>query len=232
MWMGQVPADLPGTIIRSVPLRILVADSHDVIRRTVRTTIDAEPAWTVCAEATTGLETLAKVTELNPDVVVMEVGLPGLSVLDLTSKIRRAAPGAHVVALTMHASPQVAQRLYGVGAHACLTKADVGLSLVTAIKALLGLHMTDAVALAPPQERATDTVVELAAVERDGVLTMRERQVMQLLADGRSNKEIASVLMISAKTVETYRGRIMNKLGLRSMNQLVRYAIRHRIINA
>lgn len=232
MWMGQVPADLPGKIIRSVPLRILVADSHDVIRRTVRTTLDTEPAWTVCAEATTGLETLAKVMELNPDVVVMEVGLPGLSVLDLTSKIRHTAPGAHVVALTMHASPEVARRLYGAGVHACLTKADVGLSLVTAIKALLGLNMTDAVGVPHPHERATDAVIELGGVERDGILTMRERQVMQLLADGRSNREIASALMISAKTVETYRGRIMNKLGLRSMNQLVRYAIRHRIISA
>ena len=98
-----------------------MADSHDVIRRTVRTTLDFEPTWTVCAEATTGLETLAKATEFTPDVVVMDVGLPGLAAVELTREIRRAAPSAHVVALTMRPSqtagaPSVRGRRSGVRA--------------------------------------------------------------------------------------------------------------------
>ncbi len=227
-----MPGDLPGKVIRSVPLRILVADGHDVIRRTVRTTLAAEPAWTVCGEATTGLETLAAVAEFTPDVVILEVGLAGLSAVELTGKIRRAAPGAHVVALTMHVSAPLAQRLYAVGAHVCINKADIGRSLVTAIKALIGLGMADAVDVPARQDHPTDRPTDAGDPDRASILTIRERQVMQLLAEGKSNREIAAVLMISAKTVETYRGRIMSKLGLRSMNQLVRYAIRHRIISA
>jgi DNA-binding NarL/FixJ family response regulator len=214
-------------------LRILIADSHDVIRRSVRTTLDIEPTWTVCAEATTGLETLARVSEFTPDVVVLEVGLPGLTVAELTREIHRGVPGALVVALTMHASRQLAQRLYEVGALACVPKADVGRSLVNTIKALIGadaMHETAADSL--PDDSIHDADTEGAEVRAASALTMRERQVMQLLAEGRSNKEIGKVLMISAKTVETYRARIMSKLGLRSMNQLVRYAIRHRIITA
>lgn len=229
--MGRSADDLPARTGGSARLRVVIADSHDVIRRTVRTTLIAEPAWTVCAEATTGLETLAKVSEFKPDIVIFDVSLPGMAVLELTREIRRIAPRAHLVALTMHHSPQVAHRLYDAGAHVCVTKADVGRSLVTAMKALVGLGMTDAVTVTPRGERGdlprTDERSDSA-----GTLTIRERQVLQLLAEGRSSKEIGVTLMISAKTVETYRGRIMTKLGLHSMNQLVRYAIRHRIISA
>jgi DNA-binding NarL/FixJ family response regulator len=214
-------------------LRILIADSHEVIRRTVRTTLDIEPTWTVCAEATTGLETLARVSEFIPDVIVLDVGLPGLTTLDLTREIRRAAPDTHVVALTMHASRPLAQRLNDAGAHACVPKADVGRSLVNAIKALIGSNVMPETAADPiPDDSTHHADTEGADVHTASTLTMRERQVMQLLAEGKSNKEIGNVLMISAKTVETYRARIMGKLGLRSMNQLVRYAIRHRIITA
>jgi DNA-binding NarL/FixJ family response regulator len=214
-------------------LRILVADSHDVIRRTVRTTLDMEPTWTVCAEATTGLETLARVSEFAPDVVVLEVGLPGLTTVELTREIQRAVPGTHVVALTMHASPQLAHRLYEAGAQASVPKADVGRSLVNAIKALIGPDAMDEKAADLLHDDSTHHAdTEGADVRAANSLTMRERQVLQLLAEGKSNKEIGKVLMISAKTVETYRARIMSKLGLRSMNHLVRYAIRHQIITA
>jgi DNA-binding NarL/FixJ family response regulator len=214
-------------------LRILIADSHEVIRRTIRTTLNIEPAWTVCAEATTGLEMLARVSEFSPDVIILDVGLPGLTTLELTREIRRTAPGTHVVALTMHVSRQLALRLNEAGARACVPKADVGRSLVNAIKALIGpdaIHETDDNPF--PDDSTHHADMEDADIRTASALTMRERQVMQLLADGRSNKEIGTVLMISAKTVETYRARIMSKLGLRSMNQLVRYAIRHRIITA
>ena len=233
--MGRPRAlrDVPPKGSRSAPLRILIADSHEVIRRTVRTTLDVEPTWTVCAEATTGLETLARVSEFAPDVVVLDVGLPGLSALDLIREIRRAAPDTHLVALTMHSSRQMGYRLHEAGARACVPKADIGRSLVNAIKALIDPDVMPEMAADPlPDDSTHQADTDGADVRMAGTLTMRERQVMQLLAEGKSNKEIGKVLMISAKTVETYRARIMSKLGLRSMNQLVRYAIRHRIITA
>jgi len=229
--MGRAASDLPARTGGSARLRVLVADSHDVIRRTVRATLIAEPAWTVCAEATTGLETLAKVSELKPDVVIFDIGLPGMAALELTREIRRVAPGAHLVVLTMHPSAQIAHRLYEAGAHVCVTKADIGRSLIHAIKALVGLGMTDAVTFSARNETSDSAGTDDRA-DSANTLTIRERQVLQLLAEGKSSKEIGVALMISAKTVETYRGRIMSKLGLHSMNQLVRYAIRHRIISA
>ena len=180
-----------------------------------------------------GAGDLARVTEFTPDVVVLDVGLPGLTAVELTREIRRAAPGAHVVALTMRASRQLAHRLHEAGALACVPKADVGRSLVNAIKALIGPDAMPETAADPADDDSTHHADTEGAEVRAAIsLTIRERQVMQLLAEGRSNKEIGQVLMISAKTVETYRARIMSKLGLRSMNQLVRYAIRHRIISA
>jgi DNA-binding NarL/FixJ family response regulator len=221
---------VPASVDRTTSLQILVADSHHVIRRMVRTALEVEPTWTVCAEAASGLDALAKATEFEPDVIVLEVGLHGLTAAELTRKLRDVAPRAHVVALTMHSSRQLVQRLSEAGARACVPKADVGRSLVNAIKSLLGIDTPahDAV----PDELPTDVRPEEGGIATGSVLTTRERQVMQLLAEGRSNKEVASLLAISAKTVETYRARIMGKLGLRSMNHLVRYAIRHRIITA
>jgi DNA-binding NarL/FixJ family response regulator len=218
-------------------VRILIADAHDVIRRTVRTTLEAEPGWVVCGEATTGLEVLAKATELAPDVVVIDVDLQGLSTLELTRAIRRETPGARLVALTTHASHQLAQHLLDAGAGDFVPKADVGRSLVHVIKAVIGVPASGEGVHTIIVDTIHDDVVESAGTESGdsaapNLLTARERQVLQLLAEGKSNKEIGAFLAISAKTVETYRARIMSKLGLRSMNHLVRYAIRHRIINA
>jgi DNA-binding NarL/FixJ family response regulator len=220
MGQSQEPPGVPASVRRTTSLQILVADSHQVIRRMVRTALEVEPTWTVCAEATSGLDALAKATEFEPDVIVLEVGIHGLTAVDLTRKLRDVAPRAHVVALTMHSTRQLVQRLSEAGARVCVPKADVGRSLVNAIRSLIGMDMT-----------AHDAVHDELPTTGN-LLTSRERQVMQLLAEGRSNKEIASLLAISAKTVETYRARIMGKLGLRSMNHLVRYAIRHRIITA
>jgi DNA-binding NarL/FixJ family response regulator len=216
-------------------VRILVADSHDVVRRSIRATLEGEPAWSICDEAKTGLETLAKTIELLPDVVVLDIGLPGLNGVEVIRELRRLAPAVHVLVLTMHRSRQLGQHLYEAGAHGYVPKADVGRALVDAVKAAIAKrpivsHLVPVRAIA--DHSAGGAASEPRAPLALPGLTGRQRQVLKLLAEGRSNKEIASLLIISAKTVETHRARIMSKLGLRSMSELVRYAIRQGVINA
>jgi DNA-binding NarL/FixJ family response regulator len=196
-------------------LRILVADSHDVVRRSVRATLESEAMWTVCDEATTGLETIAKTLEQSPDVVVLDVGLPGLNGVQVTREIRRLVPGVQVLVMTMHTSEHLERHLSEAGASGYVAKAEAGRALVDAIKVSINAKVTSD----PVEEDHLQTL-----------LTTREREVMHLLAEGKSNKEIAMLLTISPKTVETHRARIMDKLRVRSMNQLVRYAIRRGII--
>jgi DNA-binding NarL/FixJ family response regulator len=215
-------------------VRILIADSHDVVRRSLRLAVEEQAAWIVCGEARTGLETLTRTIELTPDVVVLDVGLPGLNGLDVTREIGRVAPAVHVLALTTHPSRQLARRFHDAGARAYLLKSEAGRTLADSIHNAVGdqharfSEYEAAVADDVPERPSTVAV-------RSGptlILTSREREVLHLLAEGQSNKEVGIALTISRKTVETHRARIMGKLGLRSMGQLVRYAIRHGIINA
>ena len=205
--------------------RILIADSHDVVRRSLRTVLEDQLSWLVVGETKTGPETVARTLELEPDVVVLDVGLPGLSGMEVTRQIARTAPQTDVVVLTMHASKEFARRLHKAGARGYVPKMTVGRRLVGVIQSLLDRRTA---------HRRGKVFVEVVREHRpDGeaaALTAREREVLQLLAEGHSNKEIGAALTISAKTVETHRARIMSKLQLRSVGQLVRFAIRHRII--
>jgi len=214
------------------PLRILVAENHDVVRRSVRTALESEPAWVVCGEATTGLDAVAKTTTMAPDVVVLDVGLPGVTGVAVTREICRVAPAVNVVVLTMHTSSQLARHLFDAGARGYVRKVDVGRSLVDAIKTVIDKTASvDHQAPAVVDDR-TEHQSSGGEAGAGNVLTTREREVMQLLAEGKSNKEIGDLLAISPKTVGTHRARLMSKLQLHSMNQLVRFAIRHRIIVA
>jgi DNA-binding NarL/FixJ family response regulator len=210
------------------PLRILIADDHDVARRSVRAALEGESTWVVCGEAKTRLETLARTVELSPDVVILDVDLLGPHEVWITQAIRRIAPTAMLVVLDIHTSQGHEDLLYAVGAHAYLSKVDVGHRLIPTITALVSKEGLIASREQEPVESAD--LVDSQQEDTFASLTLREREVMQLLAEGRSNKEIATALNISAKTVETHRARIMSKLNLHSMNELVRYAIRHRLI--
>jgi DNA-binding NarL/FixJ family response regulator len=217
-------------------LRILIADNHDIVRRSVRAALESEPDWSPCGETKSGLETLTKTIELMPDIVILDVGLPGLNGVEVTREICRVAPTVQVVVLTMHRSRQLERHLYDAGASAYLAKADLGRTLVETIAALTGERAVNGGAMHAGMGEWHDADAGASGGsggnDRHVPLTAREREVMRLLAEGRSHKEIGTALTISAKTVETHRARIMNKLGLHSMNQLVRYAIRRRIISA
>ena len=211
------------------PVRVLIADDHEVVRRGVRSVLEAQPGWSVCGEASTGREAVAKAIELGPDVIVLDISMPELNGLEATRQIRRAVP-AKILILTVHESDQVVTEVLDAGADGYVLKTDAGRTLVEAVRALLGhqeffTERVHAVAARRAGPRRAG-----AASRRSGRLTPREREVLQLLTEAKSNKEVAAALGMTTKTAETHRAHIMAKLNLHSMSELVRYAIRHRII--
>jgi len=198
------------------PVRILIADDHDVVRQGVRAIIEAQVGWVVCGEASTGREAVAMAIDLRPDVVVLDISMPELNGLETTRQIRRVVP-AKIVILTVHESDQVMAEVLDAGANGYVLKSDAGWKLVEMIRVLPGTHA------AGPRRRAART-------RGSGRLTPRQREVLQLLSEGNTNKEIGVALGMTTKTAETHRAQIMAKLNLHSMSELVRYAIRNRII--
>lgn len=198
------------------PVRILIADDHDVVRQGVRAIIEAQVGWVVCGEASTGREAVARAIDLRPDVIVLDISMPELNGLETTRQIRRVVP-AKIVILTVHESDQVMAEVLDAGANGYVLKSDAGWKLVEMIRVLPGTHA------AGPRRRAART-------RGSGRLTPRQREVLQLLSEGNTNKEIGVALGMTTKTAETHRAQIMAKLNLHSMSELVRYAIRNRII--
>jgi DNA-binding NarL/FixJ family response regulator len=211
------------------PVRILIADDHDLVRQGMRAILDREPAWVVCAEASTGRQALAKAMELRPDLMILDLGLPEMNGVEVTRRVRSAFPVA-VLIVTVNDSDDAVREAINAGANGYLLKADAGRTLADAVRAILsdGEFVSEGVRaaadLGSPEGQAS---TRRGTSER---LTPREREVLQLLAEGRSNKEIAAALDITTKTAETHRARIMAKLEMHSISELVRYAIRNRII--
>ena len=211
-------------------VRILVADDHEVVRRGVRGLLEAQAGWQVCEEAVDGREAVEKARKSSPDVAILDIGMPGLNGLEAARQIRKVCPRSEVLIPTMHESEQVVQEVLAAGARGYVLKSDAGRDLVAAVESL-SHHRTF----------FTSSVAELVLRkyldgETDGgkrdasFLTPREREVVQLLAEGKGNKEVADTLKISVRTADTHRTNIMRKLGCHSLSDLVRYAIRNNII--
>lgn len=211
------------------PVRILIADDHEVVRQGVRAVLEGQAAWVVCGEASTGREAVAKAVDLQPDIVVLDISMSELNGLEATRQIRRFVP-AKILILTMHESEQVVTEVLAAGADGYVLKADAGRKLVEAVRALLGDQEFVTERVRASASRAARRSGAVAPSRASGRLTPREREVLQLLAEGKANKEIGVALGIAAKTAETHRTHIMAKLDLHSMSELVRYAIRNRII--
>jgi len=211
------------------PVRILIADDHEVVRRGVRTVLEGQTGWVVCGEASTGREAVAKALDLRPDIVILDISMPELNGLEATRQIRRAVP-AKILILSVHESEQLVTEVLEAGAHGYVVKADAGRTLVEAILAVLGRgeFLTERVHVAA--SRPTGARRAPAGGRRAARLSPREREVLQLLAEGKSNKEIGVLLGTTTKTAETHRTHILAKLDLHSMSELVRYAIRNRVI--
>ena len=208
------------------PVRILIADDHEVVRQGVRIVLEAQPGWAICGEASTGRDAVAMAVELQPDLVVLDISMPELNGLETTRQIRRVA-SARILILTVHESDQVASEVRDAGAHGYVLKSEAGRILVAAIRTLLEHRefFTERVhSSAAPVYQSRPQVK--GASRR---LTPRQREVLQLLAEGKSNKEIAAALGITSKTAETHRANIMGRLELHSLSELVRYAIRNQI---
>jgi DNA-binding NarL/FixJ family response regulator len=212
-------------------LRILVVDDHAVVRRGVRALLESHEGWEVCGEATTGRDAVEQSRRLRPDVVVMDLSLPGLNGLDATRQILKDAPDTEVLVLTMHHSEELARDVLQAGARGYVLKNDADENLLAAVDSLRQHKpfLTSAVTefmLDDYLRRGTASLDEIAPA----AVTVREREIVQLIAEGQSNKEAAATLGVSVKTIEAHRANIMRKLRLRSVSDLVRYAIRNGIV--
>jgi DNA-binding NarL/FixJ family response regulator len=213
-------------------LRILVADDHDIIRRGLKALLSSRPGWMVCAEAATGREAITLAEQHRPDIVVMDISMPDLNGLEAARKVRKLLPKTEVVILSLHYSDQLVREVVDAGARAYIMKSDADRDLLIAVEALAN-HRSFFTSRAA--EMLIDGFCRQSSVNEPRVLmrnrlTSREREIVQLLAEGRSSKEVAVSLGISIKTAETHRANIMRKLELHSVGELVRYAVRNQII--
>jgi DNA-binding NarL/FixJ family response regulator len=213
-------------------IRILLADDHEVVRRGLVSLLATRPEWEVCGEAQNGREAVTMAANLKPHVAILDLSMPELNGLEATRQIRREVPETEVLVFTMHESEQFVRDLLAAGARGYVLKSDVTTHLLTAIETVARHKpfFTSDVA-----ERVLEGFLRLGETPSadgsvPGLLTAREREIVQLLAEARSNKEVATTLGISVKTVETHRASIMRKLGITSIVDLVHYAIRNHLV--
>ena len=214
-------------------LRILLADDHDIVRRGLKDLLEQHVGWQVCAEASNGREAVELALQHRPQVAVIDLSMPELNGLEATRRIRQALPDTEVLIFTMHESEELIREVLGAGARGYLLKSDAVRQLSPAVESLSQKNpyfagRVSAVVLGGFLKGGQVTL-EGPTAER---LTSREREVVQLLAEGKSNKQIARLLDLSVKTVETHRTAAMRKLELNSLPDLVRYAVRMQIIQA
>ncbi|MEQ1858304.1 MAG: response regulator transcription factor [Chthoniobacteraceae bacterium] len=211
-------------------IRILLADDHDIVLRGLRPLIESEPGWEICGEARNGREAVVMAAELDAQVVVLDVGMPELNGIEATRQIIHARPGTRVLIITGDDAESLVHQVLAAGARGFLLKTECAGKIVPAIKALCEQKSY-------LNSRAAEVVLEsylIGGIEpgqaSPGGLTVREREIVQFLAGGLSNKEVAAQLGVSAKTVESHRAAIMRKLGFTAFSELVRYAVRNHFV--
>jgi len=214
-------------------VRILIADDHEVVRRGLSALLQAHDGWEVCGDAKDGREAVEKAKELKPDVVILDVGMPNLNGLAATRQLLQQNPQQKVIVLTITDSDQVIREALDAGARGFVLKSDAARDLVSAVEALQPNRMfftprvNDMVLSGFLDRGYSGAKDELPKLPK---LTPREREVIQLLAEGKSSKEVASLLNLSTKTAETHRSNIMRKLDFHSIRDLVVYAVKNDII--
>jgi DNA-binding NarL/FixJ family response regulator len=214
-------------------LRILIADDHEVVRRGLCTLLQTHEGWEICGEAKDGREVVEMAKQLKPDVVILDVGMPNLNGLAATRQLARQNPHQKIIVLTITDSDQVIREALDAGARGFVLKSDAARDLVSAVEALQRNRMfftprVDDMVLAGFLDKGHSG--ENGGSPKLPKLTPREREVVQLLAEGKSSKEVACLLDLSTKTAETHRSNIMRKLGFHSIRDVVVYAIKNNII--
>ena len=206
--------------------RILIADDHEVVRSGLRSILETHSDWEVVAEAADGKEAIVKAVETKPDVAVIDYSLPLINGIEVTRQIRRRLPRTEVLIFTMHDNEELIDELLSAGAHGFLLKSDAKRHLLEAIETLA--------AHKPFFSSNVSEFLLKSNLQRPSrspsILTPREREIVQLIAEGYSNKQITSILNLSIKTVETHRAAVMRKLKLSSAAELVRYAVRNKFV--
>ena len=215
-------------------LRLLVADDHEIVRKGLRAILEAQPGWQVTAEASDGREAVAKAKELKPDVTVLDISMPSLNGLEAARQILKNDSRSKILILTMHESDPLIREVLDVGARGYVLKTDASRDLVTAVTAVRSnkTFFTAKVAQMVLEGYLDKKSRKDPVGASNGRLTPRQREIVQLLAEGKSSKEVAVALGLSVKTAETHRANIMRRLDCHSVSELVRYAVRNDIIQA
>ena len=212
-------------------IKIILVEDHQVVRQGLRALLDAEPDFSVVAEASSGIGVADLVERTSPDVLIVDLMMPGLNGLEVTRQVCQRSPDTHVIVLSMHANEAYVLQALSNGAVGYVLKDSSAEDLKQAIRAVIaGRHY-----LSPPlSERAIEIYLQksqAATLDPFDDLTAREREVMQLAAEGYSNPDIATALSISPRTAEVHRRNLMQKLGLRNQTELIRFAIKHGLLS-
>jgi DNA-binding NarL/FixJ family response regulator len=210
----------------------MLADDHAVVREGLRKLLAGRSNWKVVGEASNGREAVQKAEQVKPDVVVLDIGMPELNGLEATRQILQAVPGTEVLILALHESEDLLRDVVQAGAHGYVLKSDTGRDMVAAVEALAQHRpfFTPRALQMLPEGWLQGGALKVKRPASRSRLTPREREVVQLLAEGKGNKEVAGALDISVRTAETHRKNIMRKLQFHSVAQLVRYAFRNNIV--
>jgi DNA-binding NarL/FixJ family response regulator len=205
------------------PIRVLLADDHAMLREGLRALLSSMGDIEVVAEVANGREAVRRALELAPEVVLMDIGMPDMNGVEATALLLAKLPGVRVIALSMHGDAEHVQRALQAGAAGYLLKESAAAEVVAAVRAVHAGRRYLSIAVMPHARRRAGTTTPLAS------LSARERQVLQLVVEGRTSAEIGAALHLSRKTVDTYRSRLMRKLGVDDLPALVKFAIQHGI---
>jgi DNA-binding NarL/FixJ family response regulator len=213
-------------------IRIMLADDHEIVRRGLRDLVEVHDGWQVCGEARNGREAVDLAADLTPDVAILDLSMPELNGIEATRRIRKESPLTEVLVYTMHGSERHVREVFAAGARGYVLKSDPVRQVEAAVEALVQHRPFFTPEIA---QKVLDGYLRVgkaatAAGDNANLMTSREREILQLLAEGKSNKEIAMALSISVKTVETHRSAIMRKLHITSLIDLTRYAIRNGLL--
>jgi DNA-binding NarL/FixJ family response regulator len=221
-----------GSQLHMNTIKVLIADDHDLMRRGIKSIIDTKKGWEICGEAQTGVQAVAKAKELKPDIAILDITMPELNGLEAAKRIQKVSEKTEILMLSMHYSDQLIRDVIEAGIRGYIVKSDSDRDLSIALDNLANHKPFFAPRVTEVILNSSSGSISPRTEGPRSRITTREREIIQLLSEGKSSKEVAALLNISVKTAETHRANIMRKLQMHTVSELVRYAVRNRIIEA